>query len=171
MAAGFQASRMRVAPVLVAMVLGAVAMQAAEAKAKPDAAKIEAQKAARLAFDGRKVYAKECSACHVAYPLIALPRASWEAHLGSLGKHFGVDASLDAKDASALGALVASEARDGVRPKDDRVTQSVWFAGIHREVPASVFSRKSVGSAARCEACHSGAGRGDFDEDAVRIPR
>jgi len=41
----------------------------------------------------------------------------------------------------------------------------------HDEIPAQVFKRASIGSAANCIACHSGAEQGYFDEDSVRIPR
>ena len=37
----------------------------------------------------------ECSACHFAYPASMLPEASWKKIMGSLGNHFGEDASLD----------------------------------------------------------------------------
>jgi hypothetical protein len=38
-------------------------------------------------------------------------------------------------------------------------------------VGSKVWKRASIKSAANCGACHSGAARGDFDEDRVKIPQ
>jgi hypothetical protein len=58
-------------------------------------------------------------------------------------------------------------------PKDAplRITETRWFVGKHDEVPRATWSRKSVGSAANCAACHQRAEQGAFDDDSVRIPK
>lgn len=40
-------------------------------------------------------YRSECASCHLAYPPALLPLATWRRLLGSLDKHYGVDASLE----------------------------------------------------------------------------
>ena len=40
---------------------------------------------------------QECAACHIVYPPQFLPKQSWVNILNNLDKHFGTDASLDAK--------------------------------------------------------------------------
>jgi hypothetical protein len=122
-------------------------------------------------------YQQECSACHMAYPPGFLPAASWQHLMGTLDKHFGSDASLDAGSAKEIGSWLGSHAgtykRVTERPPQDRITQSNWFLRKHRdgEVPAGVWKRASVGSPANCAACHSNAAQGNFSEHQVRIPK
>ena len=52
----------------------------------------------------------ECSSCHVAYPPSLLPADSWRALMSGLDKHFGVDASVDAKSAAEIGAFLQKNA-------------------------------------------------------------
>jgi nitrate/TMAO reductase-like tetraheme cytochrome c subunit len=52
-----------------------------------------------------------------------------------------------------------------------RITETRWFVKKHDEVPRATWSRKSVGSAANCAACHRQAEQGVFDDDSVRIPK
>jgi len=56
-------------------------------------------------------------------------------------------------------------------PPQDRITRSAWFERKHRKVAPEVWKRASVRSAANCVACHSGADKGDYGDDGVRIPR
>lgn len=117
-------------------------------------------------------YQQECSACHIAYPPALLPSASWQHLMGSLDKHFGVDASLANADIREISNWLASHSRtDGEQPPQNRITQSSWFKRQHfGEVPTSVWKRPQVGSPSHCDACHQGAAQGSFDEDSVRIP-
>lgn len=49
-------------------------------------------------FDvANSVYRDECGGCHVPYPPQLLPKASWQAIVAGLDKHFDSDASLDDK--------------------------------------------------------------------------
>jgi nitrate/TMAO reductase-like tetraheme cytochrome c subunit len=52
-----------------------------------------------------------------------------------------------------------------------RITETRWFVKKHDEVPRTTWTRKSVGSAANCAACHRQAEKGLFDEDTVSIPK
>ena len=55
-------------------------------------------------------------------------------------------------------------------PPNDRITESAWFVREHRGIDPAVWKLPSVKSAAQCAACHTGADRGDFDDDRIRIP-
>jgi len=132
-----------------------------------------------------KNWQQECASCHIAYAPSFLPKASWRRVMGGLDQHFGENASLDpATQADILRFLEANAAdsgtsrmgsrvMQGMGAKDApvRITETRWFVRKHDEVPRATWSRKSVGSAANCAACHRQAERGVFDEDAVRIPK
>jgi nitrate/TMAO reductase-like tetraheme cytochrome c subunit len=70
-----------------------------------------------------------------------------------------------------LVANAGSYKRVREEPPQDRLTRSAWFARKHHEVDAAVWKRASVKSAAQCNACHTQADKGLFDEHQVRIPR
>ena len=116
-------------------------------------------------------YAKECGACHLAYPPSMLPAASWRAMLAGLDRHFGQNAELDAPLRARLEGWLVQEAGPGDGAAPQRITGLAWFRREHREVGAAVVARPAVRSLANCAACHQGAARWDFDEDRVRIPR
>ena len=124
-----------------------------------------------------QAYVQECAACHMAYPPGLLPAASWRRLMAGLERHYGSDASIDAATVNALSGWLQAHAGTYKRvraespPPEDRITRSRWFARKHDEVAPAIYQRASIKSAANCMACHPGAERGDFDDDAVRIPR
>jgi hypothetical protein len=132
-----------------------------------------------------KNWQQECASCHLAYSPALLPRASWQRVMGGLEQHFGENASLDpATQADILRFLEANAADSGTSRMGDkvmqrmdrntaplRITETRWFVKKHDEVPRATWTRKSVGSAANCAACHRQAEKGVFDEDTVRIPK
>jgi len=117
----------------------------------------------------------ECGSCHVAFPPRLLPASSWRTIMRGLDRHFGVDAGVDPATAVAIGAfLEANAGRDGGRRPDAsalRITEARWFRHEHAGIAVSTWARSDVGSAANCGACHRDAGRGDFGERGVRVPR
>ncbi len=120
------------------------------------------------------VFTEECGACHVAYPGNLMQAADWSKVLGSLDRHYGVDASLDPQALAAVASHLkakppASKAGDKSQALP-RITTSSWFRKEHDEVSAKAWSSPAVKSAANCSACHPGAERGDFDEQSIRIP-
>ena len=123
------------------------------------------------------IYTQECASCHLAYPPALLPRTSWQKITGSLNKHFGVDASLDASSQQKISQWLMNNAATGKRnsqePPNDRITQSEWFLRKHNrhEVAAEIWKRPAVGSPSNCNACHTKATQGDFEEDNIRIPK
>jgi len=119
-------------------------------------------------------YTQECAACHTAYPPGLLPARSWQRLMTGLDRHFGTDASLDPATAKQLSDWLQANAgtykRVNEEPPQDRITRSAWFERKHRKVDAAVWAHASVKSAANCSACHGGADRGQFDDDALRFP-
>jgi hypothetical protein len=132
-----------------------------------------------------KNWQQECASCHIAYAPSFLPKASWRRMMGGLDNHFGENASLDpatqadilrfleANAADAAPSKMGRRVMQGMGAKDAplRITETRWFVKKHDEVPRATWSRKSVGSAANCAACHRQAEKGVFDDDAVRIPK
>jgi len=120
------------------------------------------------------IYREECGSCHVAYPPKLLPQAGWRSTLGSLDRHFGSDASVEPALARRLDAYLQAHAgrdrgdRLGASP---RITETAHFRKEHRKVDPAIFASAPVNSAANCTACHAGAADGNYDEDAVRVPR
>jgi hypothetical protein len=117
----------------------------------------------------------ECGSCHLAYPPSLLPAPAWRRLMAGLDKHFGTDASVDARAAAEIGAFLESNAGAGKKRGTDsgtlRISETPWFRRKHDEVAASTWKNSKVQTAANCTACHAGAERGNFDEHAVRIPR
>jgi nitrate/TMAO reductase-like tetraheme cytochrome c subunit len=120
------------------------------------------------------VFTEECGACHVAYPGNLMQASDWSKVLGSLDRHYGVDASLDpqalAVVANHLKATAAATKAVDKSQTLPRITTSSWFRNEHDEVSAKTWSSPAVKSAANCAACHPGAERGNFDEHSIRIP-
>ena len=107
------------------------------------------------------LYATECGSCHVAYPPQLLPADSWRALMGRLDRHFGSDASLEAKPQADIGRYLAAHAGRRAAPAgaEPRITATRWFRKEHRnEIPAGK-------NPADCGACHPGAERGFYEDD------
>ena len=121
------------------------------------------------------VYKQECAACHMAYPPGLLPATSWQRIMTGLDRHYGSDASLTTDQVRQVSVWLQAHAgtykRVREEPPQDRITRSAWFARKHREVDAGVWQRASIKGAAQCNACHTQAEQGHFDEHQVRIPR
>lgn len=124
--------------------------------------------------DAPASYAQECASCHSAYPPGLLPAASWQRIMTGLDRHYGTDASIDARTVGELSRWLQANAGTYKRvrgaPPEDRITRADWFARKHRDLDATVWKHASVRSAANCAACHPGADRGDYDDDGVRLP-
>jgi len=132
-----------------------------------------------------KAWQQECASCHIAYAPAFLPKASWRRVMGGLDQHFGENASLDPVTQADILRFLEANAADagtsqmgnrvmrsmGAKEAPMRITETRWFVRKHDEVSRAVWSRKSVGSAANCAACHQQAEKGVFNEDAVRIPK
>jgi mono/diheme cytochrome c family protein len=120
-------------------------------------------------------YTAECAACHTAYAPGLLPARSWARIMNGLDKHYGSDASLDATTVKELSGWLQANAgtykRVAEEPPQDRITRSTWFERKHRKVDdPAVWKLASVKSAANCAACHTGADKGRFDDDNLKVP-
>lgn len=119
-------------------------------------------------------YKQECAACHMAYAPGFLPAKSWARMMGTLDKHYGTDASLDAATVQQLAGWLASHAgtykRVAEAPPEDRMTRSAWFERKHRKIDPQVWQHAAVKSPANCMACHTRADKGDYDDHSVSYP-
>jgi mono/diheme cytochrome c family protein len=138
------------------------------------AAAAQADGGRQMPLNMPKAYAQECGSCHTAYPPGLLPAQSWQRLMSGLERHYGTDASIDAKTLNELSGWLQAHAGTYKRvteaPPQDRITRAAWFERKHRKVEAAVWQLPSVKSAANCGACHAGADRGRFDDDDLRLP-
>ena len=124
--------------------------------------------------DAPKSYEAECASWHMAYPPGLLGQKNWQNIMLGLDKHFGTDASLDAKTASEITQWLlknaATKQKYSALAPENRITKTSWFIRKHDEVRSDVWKRAGVKSPANCAACHADAAKGSFDEDSIRIP-
>ena len=121
-----------------------------------------------------KSYEAECASCHLAYPPGLLGQKNWQNIMSGLNKHFGTDASIDAKTESEITQWLlkhaATKQKYSAFAPENRITKTPWFIRKHDEVRADVWTRAGIKSPANCSACHVDAAKGDFEEDNIRIP-
>lgn len=124
--------------------------------------------------DMPKSYEAECASCHMAYPPGLLGDKSWQNIMSGLNKHFGTDASLDAKDQKEISVWLqnnaATKQKYNVVAPENRITKTSWFIRKHDEIKADVWKRAGVKSPANCGACHTTAAEGIFSEKNISIP-
>ena len=124
--------------------------------------------------DAPKSFDAECASCHMAYPPGLLGQKNWQSIMSGLNKHFGTDASLDAKTQAEISQWLiknaATREKYAAFAPENRITKTAWFIRKHDEVRVDVWKRAGVKSPANCSACHADAVKGDFEEDRVRIP-
>lgn len=132
-----------------------------------------------------KQYAAECGSCHFAYQPGWLPERSWRKLMGSLNDHFGENAELDDATREQITNYLVGRAAD-VLPnrmsrrilsslKADetplRISELRFMRHEHDEIPSRLIEgNPKVGSRSSCQACHTQAAAGFFDEHGVNIP-
>ena len=120
-------------------------------------------------------WSAECGGCHMAFPPGLLPAASWKKVMTGLDKHFGTDASLPAAETQEISDYLVKHAsnRWTASTAPLRISESEWFLSKHRgdEINPAIWKRASVKSKANCMACHGAADKGNFDENAIHIPK
>lgn len=135
---------------------------------------VQADRGAAMPASVPPAYLQECASCHTAYPPGMLPASSWRRIIDGLDRHYGTDAAVDAATLRQIDAWLQAHAATGGRaaqaPPEDRITRAAWFVREHRKIDAATWKLASVKSAANCTACHSGADRGRFDENELRLP-
>ena len=124
----------------------------------------------RLTFDTlfqplevNETWQEECAACHIAYPPGLLQAESWIKIMKELGSHFGVDASLTAKENQDITEfLVDNASLRWIYPTPPlRISETEWFKRAHR-LHEHAWKNPKVKSASNCFACHTHAEHGDF---------
>jgi len=131
-------------------------------------------------------YLSECGSCHYAYPPGLLPSKSWAKLLNdkALNDHFGENASLDADTLKAISDYVMPNAAEkswykrsrkiALSTEDEapiRITEVRYIKRKHHDIPEKMIKgNKDVKSLSYCNACHTQAEKGDFDNDTVSIP-
>lgn len=131
------------------------------------------------------LYLEECGACHFAYQPGLLPARSWSKMMATLDNHFGENAELPEDTAKALEAyLLANSADDAPYKRSRRIFKSIassdaplrisetpYFVKEHDELSAKmVQDNPEVGSLSKCNACHTQAEKGSYEENEILIP-
>lgn len=132
-----------------------------------------------------ELYKKECASCHFGYQPGLLPKASWEHIFATLDKHYGVDASLDEKDANALKQYALANSSESAMEykRSAKLTKSlepgVLYTSItqipyhkhkHEDLKPWMWEQKEVRTLANCSACHKKASDGVFGKKSIDIP-
>lgn len=143
------------------------------------------QKSSAVAAVTNPVYKEECGSCHMAYPPGLLPARSWHKIMTGLENHFGDNAELDTETAQTISQFLQTNSSDKSNyrrsPKFNqsvhstdipmRITDIPYFKHKHDEIPARmVTGNPKVRSFSQCNACHTKAERGLFNEHDVHIP-
>ena len=132
-------------------------------------------------------WSEECGACHLAYPPGLLPSASWNKLLSAdaLNNHFGENAELDVDTLKTVRDYAVANAAETSMSKRARkiahataggeaplrITEIKYIKRMHHEIPEKMISgNDKVKSLSQCNACHTQASKGVFDDDTVRIP-
>lgn len=129
------------------------------------------------------IYEENCGSCHFAYQPELLPSASWEIILNRPENHFGESLELDVEAKSAIWGYLQANAAEHSTSKQsvkiirclgnqvpNRISEIPFIRGKHREIPAAIVKRPSIGSLSNCTACHTRAQEGIYDDDFVAIP-
>jgi len=127
------------------------------------------------------VYATECGDCHHAHHPSLRTRHAWRAIMTGLPDHYGEDASLDAETAKTISTYLRansaetfdSEAAQRLGRIDTasfRMTDTPYWKRRHQDIAPAVFRLKTVGSKVNCNACHTDAVSGRYDDAKIQLP-
>ncbi len=127
---------------------------------------------------------EECGSCHLSYHPSLLPARSWTELLQKQNEHFGEDLMLDGEVAKQLNDYaVANSAEQGVteaaRKIMDwnkpaltplRITETRYWRRKHIEIADEIWHQSNVNGKGQCDACHSDATQGWFEDSKMTIP-
>jgi len=131
------------------------------------------------------IYKEECGSCHMAYPPGLLPEKSWAKIMAGLENHFGDNAELDPQTNHSISQLLqkySADQSDYLRSRKFdqsiksntapiRISEVPYFIRKHDEIPNRMVSgNPKVKSFSQCDACHSKAEQGSFNEHNIHIP-
>ncbi len=135
-----------------------------------------------------ETYKEECGGCHFAYPPGLQVTEAWKKILNpeALEDHFGENAELDEDVLAEIRSYVLENAADKSYYKRSRkitraaknmdsiplrITQNRYIERKHHEIGEDMMENNpDVQSHSNCNACHTKAEEGIFDDDTVRIP-
>lgn len=131
------------------------------------------------------VYIEECGSCHMAYPPGLLPAISWEKLMAGLEDHFGDNAELNVETHHSISQFLFDNSADRSPYRRSqkfsrsinynnvplRITETPYFRHEHHEIPMRMVTKNpEIKSISNCDACHTGAQQGYFNEHNIRIP-
>lgn len=123
--------------------------------------------------DAPAAFKTECGSCHIAFPPSLLIADDWKRVMANLDKHYGDNASLDAKTRQDIEDFLVrhggSEKKRAGAGDPPRITTTDSFKRMHREVPAKIWADPAVKSAANCAGCHQRAEEGRYGEREIVI--
>ena len=110
----------------------------------------------------------------MAFPPALLTAPDWRRVMNTLDKHYGDNATLDAKTRGEIESFLIRHAamRERMAGTGDppRLTATPWFQREHRKVPDTLWRDPRVVSASNCAACHGRAAEGSFSERELTLP-
>lgn len=126
--------------------------------------------------------ARECGACHFAYPASLLPAESWRRLIAGLDDHFGDVATLPPAEAAAIEAFLVAHAAETADTKPAvrfrlvdpahpfTITATPFWRRTHAGLDPAVFSAPAVGGRGACSACHADAASARFHPGRISLP-
>jgi len=112
--------------------------------------------AGKLTAPNNTKWKEECGSCHIPYPPQMLSAENWKQLMGSLDKHFGANAVLDANDNKKILGFLEHNAGSGDRYSSPslRISDTPWFKHEHHVINAKEWVNPEVKSRSNCSACH-----------------
>ena len=168
--------------VLLALVVGAFVLATFLAPANGQSMSELRRQASSMPTIDNELWASECSDCHMAYQPEWLPKAAWVEMLNNLEDHFGDDASLssaevrelvafaEARNAETSEANFAKQIVRWMRPGDHtlRISEVRYIVRKHDELDPAVLTFLELENIAFCDACHTEAVEGVYDERGLK---
>jgi hypothetical protein len=126
----------------------------------------------------------ECGSCHLAYHPTLLASRSWEKLLQQQHQHFGEDLYLgDATLADLRTYATANSAERGMTEPSRkimhrmdsaatplRITETRYWRRKHHDIAPEIWRQSNVNGKGQCDACHSDAAQGWFEDSRMKIP-
>jgi cytochrome b len=130
------------------------------------------------------VWEEECGSCHLPYHPSLLPASSWVALMKKQDEHFGEDLMIDGEVINQLTDFaIANSAEHGeteaarkimdrMKPSLTplRISETRYWLDKHEEIADETWQQSNVNGKGQCDACHSDAMQGWFEDSKMTIP-